>query len=507
VSYLTNEVGDVDRRKPLVALADIRVGNTAGMCQVGKMGVSRPWRRWALAAALGLSSACSPPARPSFLLVVLDTTRADAVSAYGVVENTTPTFDALAREGLLYERAYANANWTLPSHASLFTGLRPSQHGLRVGGNTLGEVPTVAGLLAAAGYDTAGFSQNPWLGRKAGVTKGFARFTRARAQLNENLHAWAKARHDDRPFFLFVNVMDAHAPYRVRDRNPFLPPGVDTARAKATAPIGKRKLCTTRAGDPELAILHGLYLGNVRAADARLRDILEIVRGARAPGPLIVIVTSDHGEYFGEHGLLRHHIGVWEPVLRIPLLVHGAPGKAPARITTPVQLVDLAPSILGWAGVTLPDRLAGSPLPVSDASGSPDRAVVGEFYDFASDAATSLPPELLNSLQKERAECQPEDRARGNMRTLVRFPYKLVWYERYAPQLFDLTTDPAETVDLAPRMPERVRAMVRELSATDDWEPVPRASQMLDRNEIKQLQALGYLGGSTDDMEATSAGD
>ena len=234
------------------------------------------------------------------LLVVIDTLRADAVSAYGAVRGTTPQVDALAEQGLRYTHAYAPAPWTIPSHVSLFTGLGVEHHHVGMSERiTAGpELVMLAERLRDAGYETAGFAENPLIGEPFGMNQGFEHFSaRTLEQLLAEfrqpgssgydvaraVESWARGRDPHRPFFVFVNLFEPHEPYRVREVNRFLPPGT-------TAADGGRRCSSPRAASAialpsseELAILRGLYLGDVAAADATLGEI--VAPGPRRGGP------------------------------------------------------------------------------------------------------------------------------------------------------------------------------------------------------------------------------
>ena len=189
-------------------------------------------------APIASAYAPDPPAEPpSILLVVIVTLRADAVSAYGEVVGTTPAFDALAAAGQRYTRAYAPAPWTLPSHASLLSGLDVATHGVGLGGRVvLGEeIETLAERLRGAGYQTAAFSENALVSGAFGFDQGFDHFAVRTAEdqlaagrklmidVETEVAAWLEARDPGRPFFIFVNLYDPHEPYTVRGANPFLP--------------------------------------------------------------------------------------------------------------------------------------------------------------------------------------------------------------------------------------------------------------------------------------------
>ena len=444
------------------------------------------------------------PPRPSIVLAVLDTMRADAVSAYGAVDGTTPTLDRLAREGLRYTNAYANANWTLPSHATLFTGLLPSQHRVQDGFAKLeADVPTVAELLSRAGYETLGINENPWLTAKQGVTRGFEQF-QAAGDMAAMVKQWRAKRSADRPFFLFVNIMDAHWPYRVRDSNPYLPAGVSIEQARLAARDLESYRCNCAADDPSMQILRGLYLGNVRAADAKLGAVLAAL--APVETPLIVVVLSDHGEHLGEHGLVEHDVGIDRFVTHVPLVVHGLANVSPAVIQAPVQLADLMPTILGWAGVAVPPGLPGQPLPTAEPAPS-GRAIVAEYHDYRDERFYAQFNDPVRELLRKRWEhCTAADRADGDMRAVIRPPYELMWYEKYRVQLFDVQTDPSEARDLAAAMPERVAeldAHLQRVLAAANPRAAPRAE--LDPAQVERLRALGYLGGTGHEHEADAA--
>jgi arylsulfatase A-like enzyme len=448
----------------------------------------------AVAALLVWAPACRQAApRPSIVLAVLDTTRADAVSAYGKVAGTTPTVDALARQGVLYEYAYANANWTLPSHASLFTGLFPHQHGLLSSSGTLASAPTLAERLRDLGYETFAITENPWL-MIGGMPRGFDRFLLSNGNTVGMLRDWVHGRKGDRPFLLFLNVMDAHEPYEVRESNPFLPPAVDSAQARATQQTPAHYVCASEPSAEDLAIVRGLYLGDVQAADAKLSGLLQALSSLPGADDAIVIVTSDHGEYLGEHARVGHVIGVHEPVVRIPLVVHGLPNVRSARIQAPVQLVDVLPSILNWIGAPSVPQLAGEPLPTVEPDGARTSPIVSEYDDYF--RLNQHMPSFLRALKVNMEErCQPTQRMFGDMRAVIEFPRKVIWYSHYTTQLFDLRADPGEENDLAGSLPAatvELRSVLERVVAGRGAER-RAAQEALNPETIERLRALGYF--------------
>jgi arylsulfatase A-like enzyme len=474
---------------------------------------SRPLRRRALAPWLALAAlACSPgtagapdpAAPPSILLVVLDTVRADAVTAFGGPPGVTPALDALAEIGTRYTRAFAPAPWTLPSHATLFTGLGIERHGVGVDGRMIlsEEFVTLAERLGEAGYQTTGFSENLMVSPPFGLGQGFDNYSTdthglpdpvaGPFELFERLGRW-QGFDKSVPFFLFVNLLDAHDPYEVRDENPFLPPGVDRTTAAAvqnpdTPGIAGTGICDALPPRDEREILRGLYLGDVHAADAKLGRILEIVRGTGHR--LITLVTSDHGEHLGEHQLLGHEYTVHNVALQIPLVVHGAPDLPPGESEAIVTLADVSASILRWAGLEVPPDFAGRPLPAPGAS-PPERELVAFFGDTPLVWPEMRGVSIHDFERHKRDHCRPEHRVFGDLTAVLQPPFKLIDTPGFPPQLYDLSWDRDERSDVAAHHPRLVseldRRSQRFRAALPQGTPQP-----LDPEAAEALRALGY---------------
>jgi arylsulfatase A-like enzyme len=465
---------------------------------------TRPRRLLALAVATATlgCGARGPATPPSFVLFVIDTLRADAVSAYGAVASSTPALDHLASGGLLYTRAYAHAPWTLPSHGSLFTGLLPGRHGLGWRRTHAPErLVMLAERLREAGWQTFGYSENVWVSRAFNMAQGFEDFRFRRmggktlAALDEAVSAWLEARDPQRPLFLFVNVIDPHWPYTPAPDAAFLP--------ASTSPEKARRLSTylTACGsldEIDLAVLRGLYLGNVRDADAKLARTLERFQEAGLADETVWVVTSDHGEQLGEHGLFQHQFSVHEPLLHVPLVVHGVPGAEPGVVDQPVQHVDLVPSLLGWAGLPPAPGLPGRPLPNGPDASTPPRTIFAEYRDPAEGAAPESPlaAAMRREVQTLRADCPPGAPVFGDMRAALRYPLKLVWYAKHPTRLWDLARDPDESLDLASQRPRAARELLTALRA-EASSPVagdPGRAAPLPNDVRRELEALGYVG-------------
>jgi arylsulfatase A-like enzyme len=446
--------------------------------------------------------AASGDGRPSILLVVIDTVRADAVSAYGAVEGTTPVFDSLAAEGTLYGRAFAPSSWTLPSHATLFTGLGVGRHGVGVHGReALDEsLVTLAERLAEAGYHTSAISENSVVSEPFGLARGFEHFSAlpidpaagSRYDALAELESWARVGPPS-PFFLFVNLYDAHFPYTVRDENLFVPEGVTSGTARSvqnpravgiTEAVG---ICDRLPPRDEQAILRGLYLGDVQQADRKLGRVLEVAEGLA--NELVTVVVSDHGEHLGEHALMGHEFSVRNVALHVPLVVRGAADLSPGRSDVPVTLSDVAASILTWGGITVPGDFDGRPLPPPGAA-APERSIVAVYGD----GPWELPEGIYFAKRdrRRRADCRPEHRVFGDLHAVTRFPFKLILTPGQPAELFDLSWDPEERSNIAAHRPELVADLQREMeefreltTRQDPVTPDPKA--------LEALRALGYL--------------
>lgn len=473
---------------------------------------SRPSLSAASALALFLAIAgCGVDERPSILLVVIDTLRADAVSAYGRVEGTTPHFDRLAAEGLLYTRAYAPAPWTLPSHASLFTGLPVERHRVGLEGwmALAQDADTLAEKLARAGYRTAGFSENPLVSGLFGMDQGFGHYAtnslednaaeqfldEKRFFVEEEVERWARGQGRRQPWFVFVNLYDPHDPYEVREQNPFLPEDASAAWAREIERRPKG-LCDALPPEKELGVVTGLYLGDVRAADATLGRVLATLEAIDPDRKWIHIVTADHGEHLGEHRILGHEFSVRGPVLHVPLVVHGLPGAPAARIETPVELVDVTHSILAWTGLEESGAQAG--LPEAPGAANGERPLFAVYEDTPLVQPDTFPPGhalVATALDEKRAGCGEEDRVFGDTLALTRFPFKLIWFERHDPELYDLSWDERELSDLAGRRPRIVAELRAELEAFREEKLAvggDGAPPELAPEAVQELRDLGY---------------
>lgn len=319
----------------------------------------------------------TPAARgPNLAVIVLDTLVRDRCSAYGYPKPTSPNLDALARRGVRMDRAWSTANWSLPAHASLFSGRLPQDHGTNQReGYTLPADTLLAERLRLAGYETAGLSANPFAGIGSGLAQGFTRFEpfwrdftagetlfaarvlngltgrdrdKGGAAIVASLDAWLSSRDPERSFFLFVNLMEAHGPYQevpLAQRRAFIE---GTPRSLEAAGEAGHMAQIFGVGVPEsLAPVNDALLdGCTLAADHLLGEVIR-----RLPEDTVILALSDHGDMMGEHGFYGHNTGLYEPIVSIAWVMAGPGVPVGRRLEAPVSIADVAPTALGLLGL------------------------------------------------------------------------------------------------------------------------------------------------------------
>jgi arylsulfatase A-like enzyme len=303
-----------------------------------------------LPAIAAASLACSRSGeRLSVALITLDTTRRDALGCFGGRPEIAPNLDRLAAESLRYDQARTVAPLTLPAHASMFTGLFPPRHGVRENGpaRLSSAATTLAESALAAGYETAGFVGGLTLDRAYGTAQGFEHWTqpppaprpepgiiadRPASAVVADARRWLEGRDRERPFFLWVHVFDAHAPYA--------PPAGSLERARGDA-----------------------YLGEVAACDAALGELFGDLERDGLLDRMLLVVVADHGEALGEHGEDTHGLLCYDATIRVPMLVRHPDGwRAGEAADEEVSVADVCPTLLEAMQVQVPDGLDGLSL-------------------------------------------------------------------------------------------------------------------------------------------------
>jgi arylsulfatase A-like enzyme len=334
--------------------------------------------------ALGSLPGCSREptgrARPNVLVVLVDALRADHLGAYGYARATSPHIDALASEGVLFERAFAQSPWTKPSIPTLFTSLYPIQHGVYEG-ETPGsagflesdvlahELTTIAEVFRAAGYRTAAFVNNAHLLPGQGFAQGFDLYDQGdldAAEINRRFLAWLDGEQGP-PFLAYLHYLDAHWPFRPEPAFAarFAPAGpYDGVFAQESwrglrDRINRGRVTLTDRDREELVARHD---GAVAQVDAAVGELLAALRGRGALDTTLLLLTSDHGEELLDHGRVGHGGTLYDEVLHVPLLIRPPGGAEASRIAEPVRLLDVLPTLAAAAGVPAPAGLEGRDL-------------------------------------------------------------------------------------------------------------------------------------------------
>jgi arylsulfatase A-like enzyme len=361
---------------------------------------SRPrWiarRQFLLALSTGLiaclaATGCTPePVPPDVLLVTVDTLRADRLGAYGFTGESSPNVDAFAAGAVVFERAISASSRTAPSHASLLTSrwVRDHSIGFTNGATRLGDETTLAGLLSAAGYQTAAFISNSMLHRRIGLDSGFSLyddrlpdseanrpiFERLAAKTTDAAIRWLGGEREG-PFFLWVQYNDPHGPYTPPEG--YAPPP-DDDDGRRLPPLLEHH---GRGGIPAYQVLgkerspsqySARYTGEIRYFDESFGKLLDAVEALDDERGLIVLLTADHGESLGEDDVwFAHGLATTPNLVHVPLLLR-APGVGPKRIVSLVHHVDVVPTLLdlidlpplgGAAGLSLRPLLEDGLLP------------------------------------------------------------------------------------------------------------------------------------------------
>ena len=411
-------------------------------------------------------------ARPPIVLITIDTLRADRLGSYGSTRGLTPSLDAFAREATRFTAAVSQVPLTLPSHATILTGLHPARHGVRTndGFRLSPAVPTLAESLKSAGYTTGAFIGGYPLRRSSGLSRGFDRYDdeflaasdaieRSADAVMQSAQAWVDA-NAAQPFFAWIHLFDPHSPYT--------PP-------------------------PPFAAEHrdSPYDGEVAYTDAAIGRFLDHLRQRTLFASAAIVVVADHGESLGEHGERTHGTFLYDSTIRVPMLIKMSARRSTVRlkpdttgtIDVPVETADLAPTIAALADATL-DRADGrSVLPLIDgAAGDPDRPAYAESY-----------------YQNVLLGWSP-------LRAVRTARWKLV--EAPRSELYDLEHDPGELQNRVEERAALASGLQRALQAIDSNGGAAAAPPTAAaRESAERLRSLGYASGSTVPAAASGAID
>jgi len=399
------------------------------------------------------------------VLVSMDTVRADGLGAWGNPAGTSPYLDRLARRGTAFGRCIAQASSTLPSHRSMFQG--------RAASRTSDEAPMLAEILQRAGWSTVAFTGGGNVAGELGFARGFDTYEesdRGLAWSVERLRDWLGAGGGE-PFFAFLHGYDAHVPY---DPPPpyhrlFDPDYHGPVRGSETRTLCRAIRGLEGAGPaPELderdrRHLRALYDAGIRALDARVGELLRLLESEGLAERSLLVVMSDHGEEFWDHGSVLHSHTVYEELVHVPLMVR-APGGVPGRLDpATVRNLDLAPTVL--------DAVGRPPEPSHEGVSLLARV-------------RGAPGDTLSAPSEMRA-----------WKGLTRGSWKLVaQFEERTGAVYDLAVDPGETRNVAPFRPREARALAEELAGMVEGIRVREMAPTAPSPELEErLRALGYV--------------
>jgi arylsulfatase A-like enzyme len=467
----------------------------------------------ALAGTAAVSMLLWPRPHPNVLLISIDSLRADHLHCYGYPRETSPAIDALASQGVRFQTVVSPSPWTLPAHVTLLTALPPVRHGVVDHDRTIApDTVLLAEVLHGAGYATAGFAGGPYLHSSFGFGRGFEHYddetviekpdyeiqktatSRESLRITADwLEAWQRTR-PDRPFFIFLHLWDVHYDYMPT------PPYDTLFDPDYTGSISGFHFTDSPAVHPgmdprDLAHIVALYDGEIRLTDEYVGRLVELLRTMRVLDDTIIVITSDHGDEFFEHGQKAHRNNLYDETILVPLVIR-YPQRVPAGRVVPgqVRLMDVAPTVLALAGVPQPPTFGAGPPGVAAArdlspSWLPD-AVPSDVPAFS---------ELHGRWRSMRTESAKLIRYVGS-EPLWRD--EEVWRRAtQAPppqreQFFDLATDPAERLTLNGTQPELRSRLESGLEAWhENWtrRDAVTTPARLDPAVQEQLRRLGYM--------------
>lgn len=487
-----------------------------------------------------LTPACSPArpepshsAEPNVVWVVWDTVRADHLSLYGYDKPTTPRLEQWARGARVYDDCISTASSTVPSHASMFTGLLPSEHGANNRHRFLDDgYETVAELFAEAGYQTYLFAANPHISSDENFQQGFdveehpwdkayraeamrimrskvlpddrsselsARFQSGKLNpwdikacgelAHRGLESWLTRRDAGRPVFVFLNYMEAHRPYvPARDFRARMMTDQQVEASyridRSWVPMWSYTFGLQDYSPQELAVMAATYDACLAELDAMFADLTAMLAQRLDMDNTVVVLTADHGEHLGEHHMLDHQYSLYNPLIRVPLIVRYPKRFAPGRDDAPVMTYDLFPTLLELAGIELPPGLSTQAVSLLSAPARRDR--LAEY--------PSPLPGPFGAVLHKHPEWDPAPWVRV-LRAFHHAGYKYIWASDGRHELY---RDRGETEDLIDRdedLDDDLRSRLERF--VDQLTPPSTAVQSvpgMSPETRRRLEALGYLG-------------
>lgn len=491
---------------------------------------------------------------PNVMLIVLDTVRADSLSCYGLRRKLTPNIDKMAHDGALYLNAFSTAPWTPPSHASIFTGKYPSYHKTMGKDVRFKEANTsLAEALSLNGFQTLGVTWCQILGRGSGFEKGFQQYIDVKTpsvtkinlkglpakelirtfvygpdkgayQATEAIksflrHSWNKKM----PFFVFVNLFDAHTAYdpprpykerfsaaRVHQTKTYLSQFLLQTIANRnverlddqTVDIHKLNWIASGGGgfsfaakntiisQKEWDIVKSWYEAEIAYLDHQIGNLISFLRNKGILENTLLVITSDHGENFGEHGLAVHPLCVYDSILHVPLIMsHPSLVPKSLKIESLCSTVDILPTVLDLAGIKCPSNIQGRTLRPFEEHRIHD-FVCAEYgglhtRGFAGLQAWKLGADTKRKLTEIDVGCK-----------CIRTPTHKYILSEHSEELYNINEDPSEQTNIIKEHPETARSLKSQLEKAVDisyYGPKEFSGKETDKEMERRLRALGYV--------------
>ena len=433
--------------------------------------------------------------QPNVLVISIDTLRHDALGIYGSTTAKTPAIDQLASGGAVFENAYSHSPWTLPSHASMFTGLTPTLMGIRKVQDRLGKsAVTLPEVLKNYGFASAAITSYILVSPAYGFDQGFDQFLYNKKYTADEIVNMANAfitQKKKQKFFLFLHLFDPHWPYHpnLEKAKEFwtTKPTPEMADIHNTHDYYSWVIKSLKGSEESLRFTKAMYDAEVSYVDNALQRLFTHLAEEGVANQTAIIITSDHGEEFLEHGLMGHGLTLYDESIRVPLIVR-FPSMIPgnSRIKMPVQMIDLYPTILSLVGIE-------NPIPYLEG-----RDLTSEVFladrdqprDFLAESAMAGETRFA-VIQGDHKYLTPVDLTFGEAIKLQRDS-----------ELFNLNEDPGETKELSPENPIMLDHLKGVL--TDSLQKIESRqseagkvgageSKELSTEEIERLRSLGYI--------------
>lgn len=445
----------------------------------------------------------SPKRIERFVLVIVDTLRADHVGAYGYPRQTTPFIDSLADRGVVFRNAFSVMPTTSPAHASLFTSLHPIQHQVMKNGHILDDTYlTLAEVLNEAGYRTAAFVGTDYHFRVGHLDQGFEVFDepvlseetpyRQADETMDEVIRWLEADSGNlERLFLWVHLFDPHRPYRAPESSSDQFTRISRQQKIEFGEflVKEHRLdprAFGRSGKKLLQWVDG-YDADVHFADAQIRRLYQFMEDAGLNSNCLWVLASDHGEGLGSHQWLLHGKLLYNEQIRVPLIFHDPAEPSPGAVVHElVETVDISPTLLEMAGVDVkalePDIQGRSLVPLlSGAKDLPTKLALAQRRAYR----RWSPEEMWPSREHES----------GEMFALQSLDFKYIYHTLGRNEFYDLAQDPLELINLSGRglreeteLRQRLQERLNQLADTDR-----RTPQSVDEESLEKLEALGYV--------------